>query len=212
MKDLKPQASKHGSSVNSLMRKIKTAVLISGRGSNMVSLVKASQQEKYPAQIDLVISNIPDAPGLQKARDMGVMAMTIDHKNFPSRQKFEVALDAVLNDAQIELICCAGFMRVLTPWFVSRWERRLINIHPSLLPKYKGLNTHQRALEAGDKDHGCTVHYVTAELDAGEPILQQSINISPNDTVETLASRLLPYELSLYPKALAKVAKQLSKP
>lgn len=194
------------------MRKIKTAVLISGRGSNMVSLVKASQQEKYPAQIDLVISNIPDAPGLQKARDMGVMAMTIDHKNFPSRQKFEVALDAVLNGAQIELICCAGFMRVLTPWFVSRWERRLINIHPSLLPKYKGLNTHQRALEAGDKDHGCTVHYVTAELDAGEPILQQSINISPNDTVETLASRLLPYELSLYPKALAKVAKQLSKP
>ena len=178
----------------------------------MVSLVKASQQEKYPAQIDLVISNIPDAPGLQKARNMGVMAMTIDHKNFPSRQKFEVALDAVLNEAQIELICCAGFMRVLTPWFVSRWERRLINIHPSLLPKYKGLNTHQRALEAGDKDHGCTVHYVTAELDAGEPILQQSINISPNDTVETLASRLLPYELSLYPKALAKVAKQLSKP
>ena len=116
----------------------------------MVSLVKASQQKDYPAHISLVISNIPDAPGLEKARDLGIMTMTVSHKDFPNREKFEAALDAVLKQADIELICCAGFMRVLTPWFVKQWDRRILNIHPSLLPKYKGLNTHQRALDAGN--------------------------------------------------------------
>ena len=188
------------------MRKVKTAILISGRGSNMVSLVKASQQKNYPANISLVISNIPDAPGLEKARDLGIMAMTVSHKDFPNRKKFETALHAVLKQADTELICCAGFMRVLTPWFVKQWDRRILNIHPSLLPKYKGLNTHQRALDAGDKRHGCTVHYVTAELDGGETIMQHSIEVEANDTAVSLAARLLPYELSLYPKALAKVA------
>ena len=191
------------------MRKVKTAVLISGRGSNMVSLVKASQHQDYPANISLVISNIPNAPGLAKARDLGIMAMTVSHKDFPNRKKFETALHAVLKQANIELICCAGFMRVLTPWFVKNWDRRILNIHPSLLPKYKGLNTHQRALDAGDKEYGCTVHYVTAELDGGETIMQQSVPIGTDDTAKSLANRLLPYELSLYPKALAKVAADL---
>lgn len=188
------------------MRKVRTAILISGRGSNMVSLVKASKDENYPAQINLVISNNPKADGLDKARDLGIMALAIDHRDFKNRKQFEVALDAVLKEANIELICCAGFMRVLTPWFVSRWAGRLLNIHPSLLPKYKGLNTHQRALEAGDKEHGCTVHYVTAELDGGETILQSSMKVRENDTVESLAAKLLPYELSIYPKALKTVA------
>jgi len=158
------------------MRKVRTAVLISGRGSNMVALTKAAQAENYPADIALVISNVPTAAGLEKANHLGVTAMAIDHKQFASRRRFEIALDAVLQEANIELVCCAGFMRVLTPWFVNRWENKLLNIHPSLLPKYKGLDTHQRAIDAGDKKHGCTVHYVTAELDGGATILQHSID------------------------------------
>jgi len=188
------------------MRKIRTAVLISGRGSNMVALTKASQVEDFPADISLVISNIATAAGLEKAEKLGITAMAIDHRQFTSRQKFETALDAVLQEANIELVCCAGFMRVLTPWFVTRWKNRLLNIHPSLLPKYKGLNTHQRAIDAGDIEHGCTVHYVTAELDGGATILQHSIDIRPTDTAESLALRLLPYEQDLYPKALKEVS------
>ena len=191
------------------MRKIRTAVLISGRGSNMVALTKAAQVPDYPAEISLVISNNPDAAGLEKAEELGVMAIAIDHKQFSSRQAFETILDAVLQEANIELICCAGFMRVLTPWFVNRWENKLLNIHPSLLPKYKGLNTHQRAIDARDKKHGCTVHYITAELDDGATILQQSIDIKATDTAESLAQRLLPFELNLYPKALKQVSSML---
>ena len=191
------------------MRKIRTAVLISGRGSNMVALAKAAQAKDYPAEIVLVISNIPSAEGLKKAKELGVAIKAIDHKEFSSRQKFEVAMDTVLREANVELICCAGFMRVLTPWFVSHWKNRLLNIHPSLLPKYKGLNTHQRAIDAGDKFHGCTVHYVTSELDAGAAVLQHSIDIKPTDTAEQLAQRLLPFEQKLYPKALKKVATKL---
>ena len=172
----------------------------------MVALTEAAQAPDYPAEIALVISNIPKAAGLKKAEALGVTAMVIDHKRFPSRRKFEKALHAALQDAEIELICCAGFMRVLTPWFCSRWENRLLNIHPSLLPKYKGLNTHKRALEAGDTEHGCTVHYVTAELDGGNTILQHIIPIKPNDTAESLAERLLPCEQQLYPKALDIIA------
>lgn len=188
------------------MRKVRTAVLISGRGSNMAALTKAAQANDYPAEISLVISNIPMAAGLEKAEQLGVMAMTIDHKMFKLRRNFETALNAVLEEANIELVCCAGFMRVLTPWFVNQWENRLLNIHPSLLPKYKGLNTHQRAIEAGDKKHGCTVHYVTAELDGGSTVLQQSIDIKPEDTPDSLAQRLLPFEQALYPKALKDVS------
>lgn len=192
-----------------LMRKVRTAVLISGRGSNMVALTKAAQAEDYPAEIKLVISNRPKAAGLDKAKALGIKAIGIDHTAFKSRRKFEKALDDALREAKIELICCAGFMRVLTPWFVSRWEGRLLNIHPSLLPKYKGLNTHQRALDAGDMAHGCTVHYVTAELDGGATILQKSIKISPEDTAKLLSERLLPLEQKLYPQALRQVATKL---
>ena len=191
------------------MRKIRSAVLISGRGSNMVALATAAHAEDYPAQINLVISNVPNAAGLAKAEELGISAVAIDHRAFSRRREFEVALDAALKDADIELVCCAGFMRVLTPWFVKRWENRLLNIHPSLLPKYKGLNTHQRALDAGDKQHGCTVHYVTAELDGGATILQHSIDIRLEDTAENLATRLLKFEQSLYVEALSQVARQL---
>ena len=176
----------------------------------MAAITQAAQRPDYPAEIVLVISNVADAAGLEKAQKLGVTAMAIDHTKFLSRQKFEAALDAVLSEAQIELICCAGFMRVLTPWFVERWAGKLLNIHPSLLPKYKGLHTHQRALDAGDKRHGCTVHYVTEELDGGGIILQQEIDIKPGDTAETLAARILPIEQALYPKALKKVAEDFT--
>jgi len=191
------------------MRKIRTAVLISGRGSNMAALATAAKSEHYPANISLVISNNPNAGGLAKAGDLGVTSMTIDHNQFSSRRKFEMALDAALSQAGIELVCCAGFMRVLTPWFVDRWKNRLLNIHPSLLPKYKGLNTHQRAIDAGDKEHGCTVHYVTAELDGGAAVLQYTLDIKKSDTADSLAQRLLPHEQKLYVKALKKVATEL---
>lgn len=175
----------------------------------MVSLAKAAQAANYPAEIVLVISNCPDAAGLAKALDMGIQAMSIDHKGFEDRQQFEEALDAVLREAKVELICCAGFMRVLTPWFVNRWEGRLLNIHPSLLPKYKGLHTHKRALDNGDTVHGCTVHHVNAELDSGANILQRQIDIKPGDTPDSLATRLIKVELEAYPIALKKVASEI---
>lgn len=175
----------------------------------MVALTQAAQSEDYPADIVLVVSNRPEAAGLAKAKSLGISATAIDHKAFASRQLFEVKLHAALLAAHVQLVCCAGFMRVLTPWFVSRWEGRLLNIHPSLLPKYKGLNTHSRALKAGDKQHGCTVHYVTAELDDGEIILQDTITIESGDTAESLAAKLLPHEQTLYVKALKQVATRI---
>jgi len=190
-------------------QKVKTAILISGRGSNMVALVEAAQLETFPAEIVGVISNRPDAAGLDKARALNVSTATIDHKDYETRETFEQALHEQLQSLQAELVCCAGFMRVLTPWFVSKWKDRLINIHPSLLPKYKGLKTHQRAIDAGDTKTGCSVHWVTEDLDAGAVILQESVAITPSDTADLLAARLLPIELSLYPKALSKVAKQI---
>lgn len=175
----------------------------------MVSLAKAAQAENFPAEISLVISNRPHAAGIEKAETLGIQAMAIDHESFNSREDFENALHAVLCEAKIELICCAGFMRVLTENFVRKWEGRILNIHPSLLPKYKGLNTHQRALENGDAKHGCSVHYVSAELDSGEIILQKEIDIFPDDTPDTLATRLIQVELATYPEALKKVAQNL---
>ncbi len=186
---------------------IRTAVLISGRGSNMVALAKAAKADSFPAEIALVISNRPKAAGLQKAQTLGIQSMVIDHKAFKSRAEFENALDAVLREAGIELICCAGFMRVLSAEFVAKWPNQIINIHPSLLPKYKGLNTHQRALEAGDIHHGASVHFVTSELDGGKVISQTKLAVMSGDTAESLAQRLLPLELALYPAALEKVAR-----
>lgn len=193
-------------------RKIKTAILISGRGSNMVALVEAARLETYPAEIVGVISNKPNAAGLEKAQALNIPTAVIDHTDYSDRETFEQDLHEKLLALEAELVCCAGFMRVLTPWFVSRWENRLINIHPSLLPKYKGLQTHQRAIDAGDKETGCSVHWVTEDLDAGAVILQKSVQIAPHDTAELLAARLLPIELSLYPEALEIVASKLRSP
>ena len=189
--------------------RIKTAILISGRGSNMVALAAAAQEADYPAEITLVISNRPNAAGLQKARELNIQAMAVDHKSFEKRVDFETALDAILREAGIELICCAGFMRVLGADFVEKWPGRIVNIHPSLLPKYKGLHTHQRALDAGDSYHGASVHFVTAELDGGKIIAQTKLAIKADDTANALASRLLPLELELYPKAVKGVAAAL---
>jgi phosphoribosylglycinamide formyltransferase-1 len=175
----------------------------------MVSLAKAAQADNFPADITLVISNRPDAVGLDKAKALGIQTLTIDHTSFSTRRAFEKALDAVLREAGIELICCAGFMRILSAAFVRGWKNRILNIHPSLLPKYKGLHTHQRAIEAGDTYHGASVHYVTAELDGGAIVAQTKLKILTEDTAETLSERLLPLELALYPKALKLVAAKL---
>jgi phosphoribosylglycinamide formyltransferase-1 len=188
------------------MDRIRTAVLISGRGSNMMALLRAAQQPDYPAHIVCVISNRPDAAGLEKARTMGVEAIGLDHSRYPSRRKFEQALHKELVARTVEFVACAGFMRVLTPWFVNRWEGRLINIHPSLLPKYKGLHTHQRAIEAGDSEGGATVHWVVSEVDGGQIIEQIAVPIHPDDTADSLQARVLEQELELYPKALKRAA------
>jgi phosphoribosylglycinamide formyltransferase-1 len=192
--------------------KIRTAILISGRGSNMEALINASKNTSYPAEIVLVISNRLDAAGLEKARGLGVKAICIDHKAFESRESFEQEIHDALIDEKVELVCCAGFMRVLTQSFVKKWHHRLVNIHPSLLPKYKGLNTHQRALDNGDKIHGCTVHYVSEELDSGTIIAQSQIDIGPQETSDSLAGRLLAVECQLYPEALKKVCVSFLRP
>lgn len=182
--------------------RVRTAVLISGRGSNMMALVEAAEAADYPADIVLVLSNRPGAAGLDKARRAGVAARCIDHTDFHDRESFERALDAELRAHNVEFVACAGFMRVLTPWFVKRWAGRLVNIHPSLLPKYRGLHTHRRALEAGDREAGASVHWVVPELDAGDVIARAVVPILPGDTVETLQARVLEHERILYPRAL----------
>lgn len=185
----------------------RVGVLISGRGSNMVSLAEAARTADYPAEIALVVSNIPDVVGLERARGFGIATATVDHRAFgKDREAFERAVDAVLRENRIELVVLAGFMRILTPWFVQRWEGRMINIHPSLLPLFKGTHTHRQALEAGVTDHGCSVHFVVPELDAGPVILQAKVPVLPGDDEETLAQRVLVEEHKLYPAALAEVA------
>ena len=191
------------------MHKIKTAVLISGRGSNMLAILKAAQDNEYPAVVEVVISNRPLAKGLEKAEDLGIKTLILDHKTYKSKSEFEKDLDEILKNLRIQLICCAGFMRILSPWFVNRWKGKLINIHPSLLPKYKGLNTHKRAINSGDKIHGCSVHFINSELDSGKVILQKRIKILEDDTPQTLSERLLVKELEAYPQALKIVADEL---
>jgi phosphoribosylglycinamide formyltransferase 1 len=188
-----------------------TAILISGGGSNMASLIAAAQAPGYPAQISLVLANVPEAGGLAKARAAGIATHIIDHRPFgKDREAFEREIDAMLRVDQIELVCLAGFMRVLTPWFVKRWEGRMLNIHPSLLPAYKGLHTHARALKDGATEHGCTVHWVVASLDSGPAIMQARVPILPGDDEATLAARVLAQEHIIYPEALAAVASGLS--
>lgn len=186
--------------------RLKTAVLISGRGSNMEALVRAAEAPDYPAQIALVLSNRADAPGLEFARQAGLGAVCVPHKGHGDRESFERAMDAVLAAEGIEFLCLAGFMRLLSPWFVERWLGRMISIHPALLPSFKGLDTHARALAAGVRIHGCTVHFVSPDLDAGPIIAQAAVPVLSDDTPERLASRVLAQEHIVYPRALALVA------
>jgi phosphoribosylglycinamide formyltransferase 1 len=172
----------------------------------MASLLEAAAEPGYPAAIVLVLSNRPGAGGLARAEAAGVPTALVDHKAFPDRDSFEHALDGVLREAGAEIICLAGFMRVFTPAFVERWTGRMLNIHPSLLPLFKGLDTHARALAAGVRVHGCTVHYVVPELDSGPIVAQAAVPVRWDDTEATLAARVLEAEHRLYPQALAAVA------
>jgi phosphoribosylglycinamide formyltransferase-1 len=182
--------------------KKRVAILISGRGSNMMSLVEAARAPAYPAEIVAVISNRPEAAGLAWAHEQGVPAVTVNHKAFPTREAFETELQAALDAHGAELVCCAGFLRLMTPGFVDHWRDRMLNIHPSLLPAFKGLHTHERVIEAGVKITGCTVHLVRPEMDDGPIIAQAAVAVEPGDTAETLAARVLAVEHQLYPHAL----------
>jgi len=189
------------------MAKKRVAILISGRGSNMTALIEAAAAEDYPAQIVLVVSNRPQAAGLERARGAGIATIVVDHTAFAGdREAFERALDAKLRANDVELVCLAGFMRLLSPWFVTRWSGRMLNIHPSLLPQFKGLDTHRRALAARVARHGATVHFVVPEMDAGPIVAQDSVAVHDGDTEETLAARVLEVEHRLYPRALRAVA------
>lgn len=179
------------------------AILISGRGSNMRALAEACAGEDYPARVALVLSNVKDAAGLAWAAERGIPTATVEHKAYGGdREAFERALDREISASGASFVCLAGFMRVLTPWFIDTYRGRLINIHPSLLPAFPGLHTHRRALEAGVAVHGCTVHHVIAHVDAGEIIQQASVPVLPDDTEDTLAARVLVEEWRLYPEAL----------
>jgi phosphoribosylglycinamide formyltransferase 1 len=185
----------------------RVAILISGRGSNMVALIEAAKAQDYPAEIALVLSNRPDAAGLDRAREAGIATAIVDHRPFgEDRMAFDQALDAQLQAHQIDIVCLAGFMRLLTPAFVQRWSGRMLNIHPALLPQFKGLHTHRRALEAAVKRHGATVHFVVPEMDAGPIVAQESVTVLEGDTEESLARRVLEVEHRLYPQALRLVA------
>jgi phosphoribosylglycinamide formyltransferase-1 len=184
----------------------RVGILISGRGSNMMALIEAARAPDFPAEIVLVISNRPDAAGLARARDMGVKALAIDHKSFASREAFDDAVDAALRAEGIEFVCHAGFMRIQSDAFASRWLGRQINIHPSLLPLFKGLHPHKQALEAGVRLSGCTVHFVTPDLDGGPIIAQGAVPVVDGDTPDSLAERILAVEHAIYPQALALVA------
>jgi phosphoribosylglycinamide formyltransferase-1 len=188
------------------MKRIRTAILISGRGSNMMSLVEATADRTYPAEVVTVLANRADAAGLGWARARGIATGVIDHKTFPTREAFEADLDGALRAAGVELVCLAGFMRVLTGSFVVKWDGRLLNIHPSLLPSFKGLQTQEQALAAGVRIAGCTVHFVVPEMDAGPIIAQAAVPVADDDSPDTLASRILSAEHKLYPHALRLVA------
>ena len=184
----------------------KVAVLISGRGSNMQSLVRACAAPDYPAEIVLVLSNRADAAGLDFARESGIATAVISHKDFPDRTSFDAAMDAEIRRHGADLICLAGFMRLLDSAIIEAWRDRMINIHPSLLPSFRGLNTHKRALEAGVKLAGCSVHFVRPDVDTGPIIAQAAVPVLPDDTPDSLAARVLEQEHLIYPMALRMVA------
>jgi phosphoribosylglycinamide formyltransferase-1 len=189
------------------MSRKRVAVLISGRGSNMAALIEAAKDKDYPAEIALVVSNRPDAAGLEFARAAGIATAVVDHAAFgKDRAAFDAALHAVLEKYRIDIVCLAGFMRLLTPGFVGQWRNRMLNIHPALLPAFKGLDTHKRAIEAGTKIHGATVHFVVAEMDSGPIIAQGAVAVRGDDNEAALAARVLKVEHQIYPLALKLVA------
>lgn len=187
------------------MRK-RVAILISGRGSNMVALIEAAKDPTYPAEIVGVFSNKADAPGLAYAQAAGIPTAVRSHKDFASREAFDTGVDAILTGWGADIVCLAGFMRILSTPFAEKWTGRMLNIHPSLLPLYKGLHPQQQALDAGDTQSGCTVHWVVPALDDGPTILQRTVPILPGDTADTLSARILVEEHKAYPEALALVA------
>ena len=186
--------------------KKRVAVLISGRGSNMTALIEASKAPDYPAEIVLVVSNKADAAGLASASAQGIKTAVVDHRDFADRETFDAEIDRLLKSYRIDMVCLAGFMRLLTPDFVAGWRDRMINIHPSLLPAFKGLHTHRRALEAGVKLAGCTVHFVRCDMDDGPIIIQAAVPVLDTDTEDTLSARILAAEHQIYPRALELVS------
>lgn len=184
------------------MPNAKIAVLISGRGSNLKSILDASADPEFPADVALVISNTPKAAGLDHARKAGVTEAIIDHRDFETREEFDAVLSERLRAANVDYVCLAGFMRMLSPGFVDEWRGRLINIHPSLLPAFRGLHVQERTLDAGVKIAGCTVHFVSADMDAGPIVGQAAVPVLPGDTVESLSARILEQEHRLYPACL----------
>ena len=188
------------------MTRKRVGVLISGRGSNLGALIEACKAPDYPAKIVLVISNIPSAQGLLRAESALIPALVINHKDFATREGFDAALDTALNEAGVELLCNAGFMRLHSEGFVARWRNRHLNVHPSLLPAFRGLHSHARVLEAGATITGCTVHFVRPEMDTGPIVAQAAVPVLPDDTPESLGARVLDAEHRLYPHALKLVA------
>jgi phosphoribosylglycinamide formyltransferase-1 len=184
------------------MAKLKVGILISGRGSNMAALIKAAEAVDYPAEIAVVVSNVADAAGLGIARSAGIATAAIPHKAYPDRESFDRAVSAELEKHAVQLVVLAGFMRIQSPWFPTRWKDRIVNIHPSLLPSFKGLHVQQQAIDAGARISGCTVHLVTPELDSGPIIAQAAVPVLPGDTADSLAARILRQEHRLYPEVV----------
>jgi phosphoribosylglycinamide formyltransferase-1 len=188
------------------MARMKIAVLVSGRGSNMRAIMDAAQDPAYPAEIALVLSNVASAPALDIAREAGIRAEALPHKDFEDREAFDRAVTAVIEEAGCELVVLAGFMRLLSDEFCTRWHDKLINIHPSLLPSFKGLHVHERMIDAGVRFGGCTVHFVRAEMDAGPIIVQAAVPVHPGDDADALAARILTQEHIIYPLAVKWIA------
>lgn len=192
--------------IQGAVTKKRVAVLISGRGSNMSALMEAAKHDDYPAEIVAVIANKADAGGLETARAEGIPAIAIPHRDYASKSEHEAAVCAALVEAKADIVCLAGYMRIISPEFVAQWEGKMLNIHPSLLPLFKGLHTHEQALEAGVRVHGCTVHFVTAGMDDGPIIAQTAVPVKTGDTPDMLAKRVLSVEHETYTRALALVA------
>ncbi len=191
------------------LRKLKLAVFISGRGSNMLSIMEACKATDFPAEISVVLSNNPTAQGIISAQNAAIATEIVNHKEYKSREDFEDEITQRLENHEVDLIVLAGFMRILTSSFTDKWEGRIINIHPSLLPDYKGLNTHERAINDGKKEAGCTVHFVNEELDSGAIILQKRVPIIDGDTPDSLSARVLKQEHKAYPEAIKILAAKL---